>query len=138
MRSLFASTGRGLEELLKSELEQLGAQACQITQGGVYFRADDKTMYQSLLWSRLASRIMLPLNEFNVYSDLDLYLGVQAIDWSEIFTVNQTFAIHFNGTNDIIRNSQYGALKAKDAIVDSFQRKIGQRPDVAKQSPDIR
>ena len=35
MRSLFASTGRGLEELLKSELEQLGAQACQITQGGV-------------------------------------------------------------------------------------------------------
>ncbi len=138
MRSLFASTGRGLEELLKTELEHLGAQSCQITQGGVYFRADDKTMYQSLLWSRLASRIMLPLNAFNVYSDLDLYLGVQAIDWSEVFTVNHTFAIHFNGTNDVIRNSQYGALKAKDAIVDSFQRKIGQRPDVAKQSPDIR
>ncbi|TBL26689.1 23S rRNA (guanine(2445)-N(2))/(guanine(2069)-N(7))-methyltransferase, partial [Escherichia coli] len=72
------------------------------------------------------------------YSDLDLYLGVQAIDWSEVFTVNHTCAIHFNGTNDVIRNSQYGALKAKDAIVDSFQRKIGQRPDVAKQSPDIR
>lgn len=52
---------------------------------GVYFQADERVMYQSLLWSRLASRILLPLNDFDVYSDLDLYLGVQAIDWSEIF-----------------------------------------------------
>lgn len=95
-------------------------------------------MYQSLLWSRLASRILLPLNEFDVYSDLDLYLGVQAIDWTEIFSVNDTFSVHFSGTNDEIRNSQYGALKVKDAIVDCFVRKLDQRPDVARQQPDIR
>ncbi|MFP3367471.1 23S rRNA (guanine(2445)-N(2))/(guanine(2069)-N(7))-methyltransferase, partial [Pseudoalteromonas sp. SIMBA_148] len=29
-------------------------------------------------------------------------------------------------------------LKVKDAIVDSFTRKTGTRPDVAKQQPDIR
>ncbi|EKT58451.1 bifunctional 23S rRNA (guanine(2069)-N(7))-methyltransferase RlmK/23S rRNA (guanine(2445)-N(2))-methyltransferase RlmL [Providencia sneebia] len=138
MNSLFASTARGLEELLKSELEALGASQCKVAQGGVYFQADERVMYQSLLWSRLASRILLPLNEFNVYSDLDLYLGVQAIDWTEIFPVDATFAVHFSGTNDEIRNSQYGALKVKDAIVDCFVRKIDQRPDVARQQPDIR
>ncbi|MFP1748350.1 bifunctional 23S rRNA (guanine(2069)-N(7))-methyltransferase RlmK/23S rRNA (guanine(2445)-N(2))-methyltransferase RlmL [Lonsdalea quercina] len=138
MNSLFASTARGLEELLKSELETLGAQDCAVVQGGVHFQGDDRLVYQSLMWSRLASRILLPLNEFNVYSDLDLYLGVQAVDWSTIFSVDKTFAVHFSGTNDEIRNSQYGALKVKDAIVDSFTRRTGQRPDVAKQQPDIR
>lgn len=138
MNSLFASTARGLEELLKSELETLGAQACKVVQGGVHFEGDDRLMYKSLLWSRLASRILLPLNEFKVHSDLDLYLGVMAIDWPSIFRVEKTFAVHFSGLNDEIRNSQYGALKVKDAIVDSFTRKIDQRPNVAKQQPDIR
>ncbi|ARA78539.1 23S rRNA methyltransferase [Pectobacterium brasiliense] len=138
MNALFASTARGLEELLKSELESLGAQSCAVVQGGVHFEGDNHLLYQSLLWSRLASRILLPLNEFKVHSDLDLYLGVQAIDWSTIFSIDKTFAVHFTGTNEDIRNSQYGALKVKDAIVDSFTRKTGQRPDVAKQQPDIR
>ncbi len=138
MNALFASTARGLEELLKSELESLGAQSCTVVQGGVHFEGDNRLMYQSLLWSRLASRILLPLNEFKVHSDLDLYLGVQAIDWSAVFSIDKTFAVHFTGTNEDIRNSQYGALKVKDAIVDSFTRKTGQRPDVAKQQPDIR
>ncbi|MFJ5398205.1 bifunctional 23S rRNA (guanine(2069)-N(7))-methyltransferase RlmK/23S rRNA (guanine(2445)-N(2))-methyltransferase RlmL [Pectobacterium sp. CHL-2024] len=138
MNALFASTARGLEELLKSELESLGAQSCAVVQGGVHFEGDNRLLYQSLMWSRLASRILLPLNEFKVHSDLDLYLGVQAIDWSTIFSIDKTFAVHFTGTNEDIRNSQYGALKVKDAIVDSFTRKTGLRPDVAKQQPDIR
>jgi len=138
MNSLFASTARGLEELLKSELETLGAQGCKVVQGGVHFEGDDRLMYKSLLWSRLASRILLPLNEFKVHSDLDLYLGVMAIDWPSIFGVDKTFAVHFSGLNDEIRNSQYGALKVKDAIVDSFTRKMDERPNVAKQQPDIR
>ncbi|AWK41599.1 bifunctional 23S rRNA (guanine(2069)-N(7))-methyltransferase RlmK/23S rRNA (guanine(2445)-N(2))-methyltransferase RlmL [Photorhabdus laumondii subsp. laumondii] len=138
MNSLFASTARGLEELLKNELEMLGAQSCKIVQGGVHFQGDGRVMYKSLMWSRLASRILLPLNEFNVYSDLDLYLGVQSIDWSQVFSVHSTFSVHFSGTNEEIRNTQYGALKVKDAIVDSFTRKLDQRPNVAKQQPDVR
>lgn len=138
MNSLFASTARGLEELLKSELEALGAQDCSLVQGGVHFRGDDRLLYQSLMWSRLASRILLPLSECKVYSDLDLYLGVQSIDWTTMFSVENAFVVHFTGTNDAIRNSQYGAQKVKDAIVDSFVRKTGQRPSVTKQQPDIR
>ena len=109
MNSLFASTARGLEELLKTELENLGAVECQVVQGGVHFKGDTRLVYQSLMWSRLASRIMLPLGECKVYSDLDLYLGVQAINWTEMFNPGATFAVHFSGLNDTIRNSQYGS-----------------------------
>ena len=138
MNSLFASTARGLEELLKTELESLGALNCKVVQGGVHYQGDTRLLYQSLLWSRLASRILLPLSECNVYSDLDLYLGVQAIDWPAIFGPDATFAVHFSGLNDTIRNSQYGALKVKDAIVDSFTRKNLPRPNVDRERPDLR
>ncbi|HBQ5992522.1 TPA: bifunctional 23S rRNA (guanine(2069)-N(7))-methyltransferase RlmK/23S rRNA (guanine(2445)-N(2))-methyltransferase RlmL [Klebsiella pneumoniae subsp. pneumoniae] len=138
MNSLFASTAHGLEELLKTELEGLGATDCQVVQGGVHFQGDTRLLYQSLMWSRLASRIMLPLGECRVYSDLDLYLGVQAIPWTEMFNPGATFAVHFSGLNDEIRNSQYGALKVKDAIVDSFTRKNLPRPNVDRESPDLR
>ncbi|EPG6141460.1 TPA: bifunctional 23S rRNA (guanine(2069)-N(7))-methyltransferase RlmK/23S rRNA (guanine(2445)-N(2))-methyltransferase RlmL [Klebsiella pneumoniae] len=138
MNSLFASTARGLEELLKTELEGLGATDCQVVQGGVHFQGDTRLLYQSLMWSRLASRIMLPLGECRVYSDLDLYLGVQAIPLTEMFNPGATFAVHFSGLNDEIRNSQYGALKVKDAIVDSFTRKNLPRPNVDRESPDLR
>ncbi|WEJ86076.1 bifunctional 23S rRNA (guanine(2069)-N(7))-methyltransferase RlmK/23S rRNA (guanine(2445)-N(2))-methyltransferase RlmL [Kluyvera intermedia] len=138
MNSLFASTARGLEELLKTELEGLGAQECQITQGGVHFQGDTQLLYKSLMWSRLASRIMMPLGECSVWSDLDLYLGVQAIDWTSIFTQDATFAVSFGGLNDSIRNSQYGALKVKDAIVDAFTRKNLPRPNVDRENPDLR
>ncbi|HGK3744397.1 TPA: bifunctional 23S rRNA (guanine(2069)-N(7))-methyltransferase RlmK/23S rRNA (guanine(2445)-N(2))-methyltransferase RlmL [Klebsiella pneumoniae] len=138
MNSLFASTARGLEELLKTELEGLGATDCQVVQGGVHFQGDTRLLYQSLMWSRLASRIMLPLGECRVYSDLDLYLGVQAIPWTEMFNPGATFAVHFSGLNDEIRNSQYGALKVKDAIVDSFTSKNLPRPNVDRESPDLR
>ncbi|SUG48402.1 23S rRNA (guanine-N-2-) -methyl transferase rlmL [Salmonella enterica subsp. arizonae] len=49
MNSLFASTARGLEELLKTELEKLGAVACQVVQGGVHFQGDTRLIYQSLI-----------------------------------------------------------------------------------------
>jgi 23S rRNA (guanine2445-N2)-methyltransferase / 23S rRNA (guanine2069-N7)-methyltransferase len=138
MNSLFASTARGLEELLKTELENLGATGCQVVQGGVHFEGDTRLLYQSLMWSRLASRIMIPLTECKVYSDLDLYLGVQAINWTEMFNQDATFAVHFSGVNEEIRNSQYGALKVKDAIVDAFTRKNLPRPNVDKENPDVR
>lgn len=138
MKSLFASTAHGLEELLKTELEQLGAVNCQVVQGGVHFQGDSRLLYQSLLWSRLASRILMPLGECKVYSDLDLYLGAQVIPWIEIFAPDSTFAVHFSGLNDTIRNSQYGALKVKDAIVDAFTRKNLPRPDVSREEPDLR
>ncbi len=138
MNALFASTAQGLEELLKSELEALGALECKIALGGVHFRGDLRLLYQSLLWSRLASRILLPLNEFEVKSDVSLYEGVRDIDWTAIFPVEKSFAVHFSGTNDAIRNSQYGTLKVKDAIVDQFTEAMQRRPDVAKQQPDIR
>ena len=138
MKQLFATTARGFEELLKVELIELGATECKIAQGGVHFQADDETLYRSLLWSRLASRILLPIVNGKVYSDLDLYSIVTGQDWLSYFDEKTTFFVDFNGTNQEIRHTQFGAMRVKDAIVDYFERQGKARPNVDKDYPDVR
>ncbi len=91
MNSLFASTARGLEELLKTELENLGAVEIPGGSGwGPLQGRHTACLPEPDVGAAWASRIMLPLGECKVYSDLDLYLGVQAIDWTEMFNPGAT------------------------------------------------
>ncbi|MFC1013729.1 bifunctional 23S rRNA (guanine(2069)-N(7))-methyltransferase RlmK/23S rRNA (guanine(2445)-N(2))-methyltransferase RlmL [Pasteurella multocida] len=138
MKQLFATTARGFEELLKVELTDLGAMNCQITQGGVHFHADEETQYRVLLWTRLASRILLPIVTCKVYSDLDLYSAVVGQNWLDYFDEKVHFMVDFNGTNREIRHTQFGAMRVKDGIVDYFERVGKPRPNVDKSQPDIR
>ncbi|HDR1188484.1 TPA: bifunctional 23S rRNA (guanine(2069)-N(7))-methyltransferase RlmK/23S rRNA (guanine(2445)-N(2))-methyltransferase RlmL [Pasteurella multocida] len=138
MKQLFATTARGFEELLKVELTDLGAMNCQITQGGVHFHANEETQYRVLLWTRLASRILLPIVTCKVYSDLDLYSAVVGQNWLDYFDEKVHFMVDFNGTNREIRHTQFGAMRVKDGIVDYFERVGKPRPNVDKSQPDIR
>lgn len=138
MKQLFATTARGFEELLKVELTELGATECRVAQGGVHFTADEQTQYRALLWSRLSSRILLPITTGKVYSDLDLYSVVLSQPWLDYFDERTTFLVDFNGTNREIRHTQFGAMRVKDGIVDYFERQGKARPDVDKDNPDIR
>ena len=138
MKQLFATTARGFEELLKSELTELGAQDAKVAQGGVHYWADDETLYRTLLWSRLSSRILLPIVQATVFSDLDLYSAVVGVNWLDYFDEKVHFFVDFNGTNQEIRHTQFGAMRVKDGIVDYFERHGRARPNVDKAQPDIR
>ena len=138
MKQLFATTARGFEELLKSELTELGAQDAKVAQGGVHYWADDETLYRTLLWSRLSSRILLPIVQAKVFSDLDLYSAVLGVNWLDYFDEKVHFFVDFNGTNQEIRHTQFGAMRVKDGIVDYFERHGRARPNVDKEQPDIR
>ena len=138
MKQLFATTARGFEELLKSELTELGAQDAKVAQGGVHYWADDETLYRTLLWSRLSSRILLPIVQTKVFSDLDLYSAVVGVNWLDYFDEKVHFFVDFNGTNQEIRHTQFGAMRVKDGIVDYFERHGRARPNVDKAQPDIR
>ena len=138
MKQLFATTARGFEELLKSELTELGAQDAKVAQGGVHYWADDETLYRTLLWSRLSSRILLPIVQAKVFSDLDLYSAVVGVNWLDYFDEKVHFFVDFNGTNQEVRHTQFGAMRVKDGIVDYFERHGRARPNVDKEQPDIR
>ncbi|WP_064604134.1 bifunctional 23S rRNA (guanine(2069)-N(7))-methyltransferase RlmK/23S rRNA (guanine(2445)-N(2))-methyltransferase RlmL [Photobacterium sp. J15] len=138
MNQYLAITSRGLENLLAEELEQLGAQQIQVVHAGVRFRAEQSTAYRCCLWTRIASRIIQVLSEFNVRDDMDLYLGATAINWPNYFGSDTRIIVDFNGTNRSIRNSQYGAMKVKDAIVDRFTKADLRRPSIDRERPELR
>lgn len=133
----FAACPKGLEGLLHDELKQLGAEETRETVAGIYFTADLRTTYRICLWSRLANKILLPLATFNVSSQDDLYDGVRALAWQEHLSPSGSLKVDFIGTNDAIRNTQFGAVKVKDAIVDCLRDFSGERPSVAKRDPDL-
>ena len=138
MNRLFASCPKGLEELLASELESLGAEQVRLTVAGVYAEGSLDFAYRACLWSRLANRILMPLDKFDVGSSDDLYNGVKAIPWHTHLTPRQTIAVDFIGSNDAIRHTQFGAQRVKDAVVDCLKEHFNDRPDVDLKNPDIR
>ena len=138
MFNYFIPTAKGLAPLLEVELKELGIENTKQIAGGVSFDGTQEQGYQVCLWSRFASRVLLKLSEFKVVDSMDLYLGCSNIPWEEHFDVDKTFSIDFSGSNDEIRNTQFGALKIKDAIVDRFRKKTDERPNVEKRDADIR
>ncbi|MFC5077642.1 Ribosomal RNA large subunit methyltransferase K/L [Vibrio thalassae] len=138
MNQYLAVTSNGLENLLAQELEQLGLTSVKPIQAGVKFKASNEQIYRACLWSRYASRFVKVLSEFTCQDDMDLYLAASSINWVNHFHSSKKFIVDFNGTNREIRNSQYGAMKVKDAVVDCFNKKNLPRPNISKDSADVR
>jgi 23S rRNA (guanine2445-N2)-methyltransferase / 23S rRNA (guanine2069-N7)-methyltransferase len=138
VEAYFATCPKGLEYLLRDELAALGAADAHEALAGVRFTGELETAYSACLESRLASRILLPLAEFDVATAADLYAGVAAIDWSLHLAPESTLAIDALGTAGELAHSGFAAQKAKDAIVDQFRERTGVRPSVQTERPDVR
>jgi len=136
--SVFATAAKGLEDLLKNELDSLGLSDVKQQKGGVAFTANLQQILESCLWSRIANRILLPISEFTAESEDQLYAAIQDIDWQRYFDCGNSFAVDCSLQNSNITHNQYAALKTKDAIVDQFRQNTGERPSVETEQPDVR
>ena len=137
MQNFFATCPKGLENLLFRELVDLNASSVKETVSGVSFSGNMELAMRVCLYSRFASRIIMNLNTFRCDDDTDLYLGAKGIGYERYFDSDKTIAVSFNGTNRHIRNTQYGALRVKDAVCDRFVECKLERPDVQKNNPDV-
>jgi 23S rRNA (guanine2445-N2)-methyltransferase / 23S rRNA (guanine2069-N7)-methyltransferase len=137
MQPFLALTSPGIEVLLADEIKNLGGEQVVQKPEGVYFSASIELGYKISLWTRLATRVMLKLGEGEALNKDQLFKAASSINWLEHFTSDTTFAIDFVGYSEEIRNSQFGGLTIKDAIVDQFREQGFERPNVDKKSPQI-
>lgn len=133
----FGQLASGTETCGMAELAELGATRIKPGYLGVYFCATPRTMYEIVYRTRIFSRILAPLIVFDCHSEKYLYKTAQNIDWSDFLTLTKTFAITSNVADSHIRNSQYAGQLLKDAIVDQFREKTGERPNVDTHHPDL-
>jgi len=134
----FASCPPGVADLTAAELRDCGATQCREFKLGVQFEGSLEVAYRACLWSRTASRILLPLGSFEASTPDALYQGVKAIAWDEHIKPTGTLAVDLAGATSGITHTHFGALKTKDAIVDFMRERTGERPSVQLERPDVR
>ncbi len=127
----------GLEAVLAKELETLGCTEIELLTRAVMCECTVKQLYEANLVLRTAIKVMVPIGEYVVKNEYQLYDAVKSIKWEEIFKVNQTFAIEGVVHSDTFRHSLYAALKSKDAIADRFRELTDKRPFVNPGNPDV-
>ncbi len=134
----FASCPRGLESLLLDELRQLGAEDSRETVAGCSFEAPLAVAYRVALWSRLANRLLLSLAECPLADDGDVHAPLLELPWEKWLPNGLSFVVDFSGESRAIRNTQFGAQRVKDAIVDRFRAQGLPRPSVSRKGADVR
>lgn len=135
---LFATTARGLEEVLAIELTALGLQVLAQERGGVRFAGGLPECMMANLHLRTANRVLVPLAVFPCCNPDELYDGVRTIPWRDYLTPDMTLAVDCSVRDSGITHSRYAALKAKDAVVDQLRDEAGRRPSVDTMAPDVR
>lgn len=135
---LFVICASGLEPLLVQELNELGFDQAIPGFRGVYVKGNSLEDICRINYnSRLASRVLLPLQRFICRGRQSLYDAVYDIDWVKYIPTDATIAIDANVSNRDFRNSLYAAQLTKDAICDQLRERRNERPNVDTSNPDV-
>ena len=135
---MLAKTMFGLEDILAEELRKLGASGVQTGRRSVSFQGDLGFMYKANLCLRTAIKILKPIGSFPVFSEDDLYNKIKRIRWEDYMKSDGRLAVDATVHSQQFTHSKFIALKTKDAIVDRFRERSGQRPDVDLVHPTLR
>ena len=137
MLNIVVKTFYGLEEVLESELIELGYQPKERLNRAVKLEGTWQDVYFLNLHCRCAINVLVELRTFQIKQEKDLYKEAMKIDWSSLFDVRKTFAVKGAVNSTLFKHSQFPFLLVKDAIVDTFRDKVGDRPDVSVKTPQL-
>lgn len=135
--NFFVTCPKGLEYLLEDELRTFGMDPVRNAPAGVWADGTLENGYRACLWSRLANRVILHLADVDATSGDQMLGGITDLEWQQHIPVNGSFRVNFVGQNEAIRNTQFGAQRVKDGIVDRLRSASGQRPSVDAKNPDV-
>ena len=134
---MIAKTFQGLEEVLAAELVNLGANNVEIQRRAVSFTGDKALMYRANIHLRTASRVLKPVFHCKANDPDELYKALMTLNWTDFMSVNNTFSIEPTVYSEEFKHSKFVAYKVKDAMVDWFREKTGDRPSVRLDNPDL-
>lgn len=131
-----AKTFAGLEEVLKIELEDLGAEQCEIISRGVSFQGDFTLLYKVNYFSRLSLRVLWELKHFKFRSNEEFYRAIKEFPAENYLLKDGLLAVSASLHDTIFQTPLFASLLAKDAVCDRFRDQFGERPSVDKENPD--
>ncbi|MFM2121020.1 MAG: hypothetical protein RL722_2488, partial [Pseudomonadota bacterium] len=154
---IFLPCAAGVEPLLEAEIRRVladlasqgvgagvGATAGHLlhrdlnaVRGGVELRGDLVTAMALNLHSRLAQRVLWQVADAPYRDEQDLYELGYAVRWSDWITPRQTLRVDCTASRSPLRSLHFAALRIKDALCDQLRERLGERPSVDPQRPDL-
>lgn len=128
----------GLENILFEEIKKLGGRNVEMKNRAVNCEGDLGFLYKINYSARTALKILVPIFEFKAYNEHKYYEKLSRFPWDQYMKINQTFAIDATVHSEKYTHSQFMTLKMKDAIVDFFNHKYDNRPNIDTKHPDIK
>ena len=123
--------------MLAQELTALGADNIEIGRRMFSFTGDKEMMYRANFCLRTAIRILKPIKHFTAQNADEVYDAVKSIEWTDFLNNTDSFAVDAVVFSETFRHSKFVAYKVKDAIVDYFRERTGNRPSVRINNPDL-
>ena len=118
-----------LSPSLYQEVAELGFTPTRTFKTGVELKGILADCIQLNLNLRCASQVLFSVKEFAARNADDLYNALLLFEWEDIIAADGYFSITSNVDNVTINNSLFANVKVKDAIVDRFRNRTGQRPN---------
>ena len=118
-----------LSAYLQIEIEALGLKPVRLFKTGVELQGTLLDCITLNLNLRCASQVLFSIKEFTAFNADVLYKTLLDFEWENIISAEGYFSITSNVDNETITNNLFANVKVKDAIVDRFREKTGQRPN---------
>ncbi len=135
--NLTITCAEGLESLLADELQSFGHTIQVKHKKLVQVETDIEGAYRCCLWTRLASRVYLPLFETQTMPANQLSSWVRTLPWDQHFHADATLAVRARVEPALDWPQQLTALRIKDGYVDFWRDRTGDRPNVSTEQPDV-
>lgn len=125
MYRLVATCGFGLESVLSYEIRHLGFDGVEVSDGRIFFDADEYGVAKANIWLRTAERVLIVLEEFPA-GDFDaLFDGAYAADWSSVLSSNDAFPVKGYSLNSKLTSIPACQSVLKKAIVEKMKVQYG-------------
>ena len=135
--NLYLTCPRGLEIECANELTKLGCENISPDNGGVFLTGNLRTIYTVNHLSRLGMHLLLKIVQLDCKDEQSLYDKIYDINWTKYISYIQTISVNVRSRRSWLSNTQFAALKVKDAVVDRIRAYSGKRPSIDIRSADV-
>lgn len=110
---LIATATFGLEAVVKREVQALGFKILEVTDGKVYYEADERGLVISNLYLRSADRVLICIGKFRALEFEDIFQAVKKMPWEKWIPKDGNFVMNCSSVR-----SKLGSLRACQSVAE--------------------
>lgn len=122
---LIATSTFGIESVVRREVENIGYDVKEVTDGKVTYTADAEGIVLSNLWLRSADRVLLKMGEFKATTFTELFDQTNELPWEKWITPDAKFTVTGKSVKSTLFSISDCQAIVKKSIVKRLQEHYG-------------